>query len=270
MMMDKDHPQFCIQMNVESVPTLETSKLRLLETLQHEDTDMGSLENVISTDPAMTAKVIRLANSPFYRHAQQNFGLHQSLLTIGVDMVKCITLSMAVMDSLGCETRYARNLWYHSYATSLIALSLSSDKVERDRLFTGALLHDLGRLVFLSRATEAYVSLFEFEGYWPDTNLEMDVFGIDHTMLGETVARAWHFPEEIVEVVRNHHKPASRISALVYLINHVINQYEKGDQSEDSPGNRLIHSYLGDMYKDLVNLIIQRYKINAVIIENLF
>ncbi len=270
MVMEKTSCQFCVQMNVDSIPALKASKIRLLEALQHEDADIDCLSDAISTDPAMTAKIIRLANSPFYRHARQHFGLHQSLLTIGMDMVKCIALSMAVMDSLGCEIKYARSLWSHSYATALIALSLSSDHVEKDRLFTGALLHDLGRMVFLSKAPEAYSSLFEFEGYWPDMSLENDVFAIDHTVLGETVARAWHFPEETIEVIRNHHKPASRTSALVYLINHVINQYEKGDQSATSPGNRLIHSYLGDMYKDLVNLIIQRYKINAVIIENLF
>lgn len=270
MVMEKSPGQVSVQLSVDSVPTLESSKLRLLEALQYEDTDIGNVGEVISTDPAMAAKVIKLANSPFYRHARQQFGLHQSLLTIGMDMVKCIALSMAVMDSLGCESRYARNIWSHSYATALIALSLSSDRIEKDWLFTGALLHDLGRMVFLSKAPEAYTSLFEFEGCWPDMSLENDVFSVDHTMLGEEVSRAWHFPEEIVEVIRNHHKPTSRISALVYLINHVINQYEKGDQSEDSPGNRLIHSYLGDMYKDLVNLIIQRYKINAVIIENLF
>lgn len=268
--MVKNSGKVCLQMNMDSVPTLETSKMRLLEAIQDEDADLESLEEVISTDPAMTAKVIRLANSPFYRHTQQNLSIHQSLLTIGMDMVKCITLSMAVMDTLGCETRYARNLWSHSYATALIALSLSSDHVEKDHLFTGALLHDLGRMVFLYKVPDVYTSLFEFEGYWPDTSLENDVFSFDHTILGETVARSWHFPDEIIGVIRNHHKPTSRISALVHLINHVINQYEKGDQSLDSPGNRLIHSYLGDMYKDLVNIIIQRYKINTVIIENLF
>lgn len=249
---------------------MEASRMRLFQVLQDEGADIGSLESVISTDPAMAAKVVKLANSPFYRHAHQNFGIHQSLLTIGLDMVKCITLSMAVIDTLRCESGYARLLWSHSYSTALIALSLSRDKAEKDRLFTGALLHDLGRMIFLSRMPETYIPLVEYEGGWPDSNLENDVFSIDHALLGETMARAWHFPDDIVKIIRYHHNPVDRNSAIVYLINHVICRHEKGEPEAESPDSRLIESYLGDMYKDLVNTILQRYKINNVIVENLF
>ncbi len=244
--------------------------MRLFQVLQDDNADLERVESVISTDPAMAAKVVKLANSPFYRHANQNFGIHQALLTIGLDMVKCITLSMAVIDTLRCESRYAKTLWSHSYATALIALSLSRDKAEKDCLFTGALLHDLGKMIFLSRMPDVYIPLVEFEGGWPDSDLENDVFSIDHTLLGEAVARAWHFPEGIVKIIRHHHSPMDRNSAIVYLINHVICRYEKGEPEAVSPDSRLIGSYLRDIYKDLVNTILQRYKINNVIVENLF
>jgi len=270
MSMDKANHTFILGRQVEGIPTLEASKVRLFEALQDEEADFERLEGVISADPAMASKIIKLANSPFYRHAKGAIGIHQSLLIIGMDMVKCITLSMAVISSLKTESKYARPLWAHSYATALIALSLSRDRAEKDLLFTGALLHDLGRMVFLFKAPEAYVPLIEFEGNWPDEDLERQVFSTDHSVLGEAVARTWHFPEGVVEIIRHHHRPVSRARAMVHLINHVICRHERGMGVGDSQYDSLLRSYLGEMYKDLVNTILQRYKVNHVIIENLF
>lgn len=261
---------FRIEKHIEEIPTLEASRARLFKVLQDEDADLDKLESVVSSDPAMAAKIVKLANSPFYRHSGVPFGIHQSLLTVGLDMVKCITLSLAVIDSLRCESKYAKSLWSHSYSTALVALSLSRDKAEKDCLFTGALLHDLGRMIFLSKAPDAYIPLVEFEGGWPEIDLENKVFSTDHTLLGETVSRKWNFPEEITGIIRHHHHPVDRNSAIVSLINHVICRYEKGEMDEEGDESQLMHSYLGDMYKDLVNTIVQRYKMNNVIVENLF
>lgn len=262
------HENLC--RHLEGIPTLEANRMRLFQVLQEEDSDIERLEGIISTDPAMVAKIIKLANSPFYRHVNGSLGIHQSMMTVGMDMVKCIALSMAVINSLKSESRYASDLWAHSYATALIALTLSTDRAEKDTLFTGALLHDLGRMVFLFKSPESYIPLIEFEGCWPDTSLEKEVFSIDHTLLGEAVARKWNFPEGVVEIIKNHHRPFSRASAMVHLINHVISMANRGEEGKPSPDDDLLKSYLGEMYKDLVNTILQRYKMNNVIVENLF
>ena len=270
MAVENTKAQFCVEKRFDTIPTLDATRMRLFEVLQSDEADIERVERVISTDPAVTAKVIKLANSPFYRHAQQHLGLHQSLLTIGLDMVKCISLSMTVMDRLKCETRYARDLWAHSYAAALIAISLGTNKAEKDRLFTGALLHDLGRMIFLFIAPEVYTALIDSEGCRPGEDLERQTFSISHTELGESVARKWNFPEEIVEIISSHHRPVSRDSALVCLINHVIRRCEMGVTEADRSCLGMVRPFLGDAYKDLVNTIIQRYKTNTVMIESLF
>jgi putative nucleotidyltransferase with HDIG domain len=270
MTVENTDSQFCIEKRFDAIPTLDTTRARLFEALQEEDADIERIERIVSTDPAMTAKIIKLANSPFYRHAQQHLGMHQSLLTIGLDIVKCIALSMTVIDTLRCETKYARDLWSHSYAVALTALSLSRDKSEKDRLFTGALLHDLGRIIFLFIAPEVYTALIDSGGCRPGEELEQETFSISHTVLGEMVARKWNFPDEIVEIIRHHHRPVSRDSALVYLINQVICRHEMGIPEVDPSCLGIARTFLGDSYKDLVNTIAYRYKTNTVIIESLF
>jgi putative nucleotidyltransferase with HDIG domain len=261
---------FCIEKNIENIPTLETSKMRLFNILQDENTNAGQVEKVLSSDPAMAAKIIKLANSPFYRHSQQTLGIRQSLLTIGLDMVKCIVLSMAVMESFGTNTKLAVQLWRHSYATALMALSLSADTKEKESLFAGALLHDLGRMVLLFKVPDAYIPLFDVEGNRPDIDMEQEVFLTDHTIIGEAVARRWHFPPEIIGVIRHHHTPQDRVSALVFLINHILLQLERDLPPDISEHSHLLANFFGKRYNDLVNTIMQRYKINTVIIENLF
>lgn len=270
MAMENTKAQFCVEKRFDAIPALDATRMRLFEVLQSGDADIEQVKRIISTDPAMTAKVIKLANSPFYRHAQQHLGLHQSLLTIGLDMVKCISLSMAVMETLRCETRCARDLWAHSYAAALIAVSLSTNKAEKDRLFTGALLHDLGRMIFLFLAPEVYTALIDAEGCRPGEELERQTFSLSHTELGEAVARKWNFPEEIVGIISGHHRPYSRDSALICLISHVICRCAMGIPEADPSCLGMVRPFLGDAYKDLVNIIVQRYKTNTAVIEGLF
>lgn len=262
--------QFCVERRIDTIPALDVTRMRLFEVCEDESADIERVERVICTDPAVTAKVIKLANSPFYRHSQQHLGLRQSLMTIGLDMVKCISLSMEVMNALKSETRYARYLWTHSYAVALTSLPLGANRPEKDRLFTGALLHDLGRMIFLHLIPELYTALFGPNGERPGEELEQQAFAINHTALGEMVGRRWNFPEELVEIIRCHHRPISRDTALVYLVNSVVCRCERGAPEADPLDDGAVRPFLGDVYKDLVSIIAQRYKTSAGMIRGLF
>ncbi len=259
-----------MEKNIDGIPTLESSKMRLFQILQDENTNVERVEQVLLSDPAMSAKIIKLANSPFYRHSDQSLGMRQSLLTIGLDMVKCLVLSMAVMESFGTNTVHAIQLWRHAYAAALMALSLSQGSKDKEVLFTGGLLHDLGRMVLLFNAPDVYAPLYDAKGTWPDVEQEQEIFLTDHTLIGEAVAGKWHFPPEIISIIRHHHHPTDRNSALVFLINSVILQIERDLPPDILQHERLLAKFLGKGYNDLVNAILQRYEINAVIIENLF
>lgn len=258
-----------IEHHIESIPTLESSRMRLFSVLQEEDSSIESIEEVVSCDPAMAAKVIKLANSAFYRQADRHVGIQQALRTIGLDMVKCIALSMAVMNTFGNETPSMRRLWLHSHAVALVSGMLAEAKPEKECLFTGGLLHDLGRMVLINKVPDQYLPLCDFTGYWPDEGLEKDVFSLDHCEIGEMVANRWHFPPEVVRLIRFHHAPLDRISALVCLTDQVIAQHERGLISEEFDLEDLFVRFLGPRYKELVNTIRQRYRTNTAVFENL-
>jgi len=258
-----------IEHHVESIPTLEMSRMRIFHVLQDEETSIESIERVVSSDPAMTAKVLKLANSSFYRHADRHVGIQQALRTIGLDMVKCIALSMAVMETFGNEICLMKGLWKHSHAVAFVSGLLGVSKPEKECLFTGGLLHDLGRMVLLSKVSDEYVPLCDFSGYWPDPALERDIFGLDHCSIGAMVATRWHFPPDVIRIISSHHDPSDRLSALVGLTDQVIAQHERGFISEELEGEDLIRKCIGAEYKGLVNTIRERYRTNTAIFENL-
>jgi len=267
--MESDCNMELIEHQIENIPTLETSRMRLFNALQEESTTIETIERIVASDIAMAAKVIKLANSSFYRHTGKHVGIQQALITIGLDMVKCIALSMAVMDTFGNDSAIVRSLWKHSYAVGLVTGLLGSSKIEKECLFTGGLLHDLGRMVLLWKAPKEYIPLFEFEGYWPDLSLERDVFSLDHTLVGEMVAKRWHFPPEVARIIRYHHEPLDHLSAIVYLTDQVASQEERGGCSQEFEHDGLLREYLGEAYKELVNTIQHRYRTNTAIVENL-
>lgn len=258
-----------IEHHLESIPTLESTRMRIFQVLQDEETSIESVEQVVSSDPAMAAKVIKLANSAFYRHADRHVGIQQALRTIGLDMVKCIALSMAVMESFGNETSSMKGLWRHSHAVALVSGLLGRTRPEKEGLFTGGLLHDLGRMVLVCRVPDEYLPLYDFSGYWPDPVLERDSFSMDHCAIGEMVARRWHFPPEVIQIIRHHHEPVNRITALVGLTDQVVAQHERGVLSGDFEREDLFLGHLGPEYKELVNTIRDRYRTNTAIVENM-
>jgi putative nucleotidyltransferase with HDIG domain len=258
-----------IEHSIESIPALDSSRMRLFHVLQEESSTIETIEQVIASDPAMAAKVIKLANSSFYRHTKRHAGIQQALITIGLDMVKCIALSMAVMDTFGNDSVIVRSLWKHSYAVGLVVGLLGSSKIEKECLFTGGLLHDLGRMVLIWKAPNEYLPLYEFGGHWPELSLERDVFSLDHTLVGEIVAERWHFPLEVIRIIRHHHEPVDHLSALVYLTDQVASQQEQGTGSVELEHDGVLREYLGEAYKELVNTIQHRYRTNTTIVENL-
>jgi putative nucleotidyltransferase with HDIG domain len=258
-----------IEHQIESIPTLESSRMRLFMVLQEESSTLEDIEEVVSSDPAMAAKVVRLANSSFYRHSENHVGIQKALITIGIDLVKCIALSMSVMEAFGSDTALMKTLWRHSYMVGMLAGMLAESRFEKECLFTGGLLHDLGRMVFLCKAPEEYLSLCESVTGWPDHKLERDVFTTDHTVIGEMVAGRWHFPPEVIRIIRHHHEPAGRLSALVYLTDQIVSQKEYGIGKNEFEHAGLLDKYLGEQYKELVNIIQQRYTTSSAIVENL-
>jgi HD-like signal output (HDOD) protein len=190
-----------------------------------EDPESGARDvaEVLKKDPALSAQIIGLANSPAngVRHRIETIEGAASLL--GLREVYTVTVAAAVFESFDTKTSYDYSaLWRRSAVCGSLAklLARTSGWKGGGDIYAGGLLQDIGRAVFAEVAPALYNGL---DHDVPDDvliELEHDVFGIAHPEVGYIVSKMWGLPKVLGEVIRFHHRPelAKESPELVRLI----------------------------------------------------
>jgi HD-like signal output (HDOD) protein len=200
---------------VESIKRLEPLPqvaIKVLELARHRDTGPRDLAAVIETDPAITARVLKLCNSAYYGFQRRIASLDEASTMLGTT-----TLTSLVLTS--CTARYFRGtrgadpareaLWERSIHHALTAGTLAQlrGNVDRQRAYTAGLLMDIGELVLLSFTD----GLEEVAAAVADGDVrlaaEERVFGLHHAEIGARLLENWNLPDPLIDAVRNHHRP---------------------------------------------------------------
>ncbi len=194
---------------IRDLPTLPVILMRLYDVLQDEGSTFQDIAEIIKHDQSITERILRVANSPYFGHSGKIVSIEQAVMFLGYDLVKGICLGATTFKLLD-KTKLSNvsNLWRHSYEVAIIAANLADhiSNVDRAVTFVSGLLHDIGRVVFLSIDKEQYLNLIYNEDL---LSKERAVFGIDHTIAGEEFLRSANLNEEIVIAVGCHHQPSS-------------------------------------------------------------
>ena len=200
---------------VSSVPTLPEVVMQLRELCNDEDVGYGKIAKVIERDPALTASLLRLANSAYFggagkissvQFAMTRLGLkrvYQMALTVSLAPIATVELSGYGMDP--------HQLWEHSLATAMLAEQLTQDITDVDAgdAYTAGLLHDLGKVVmstFVDVDKEAIRDGLD-EGLAFD-EAEHAALGADHADIAGALLKRWQVPSPVYDAVRWHHRPA--------------------------------------------------------------
>ncbi|MCS7042046.1 MAG: HDOD domain-containing protein [Bryobacteraceae bacterium] len=197
------------QVRLDALPPFSPVVARLLEELSGEVQSFRRLSLRVSEDPALAAQVLRLANSALYGRRGEVSSLLVALNLIGTDRLRALVLTYGVRQLFRPVARLplARRIWRHSLAASILAadfgMDAGSDAMED---YTAGLLHDLGRLVFLACAPEAYPKLVEQAGA-PDACLELELacFGMTHAEAGAHAIERYRMPRRLSDACALHH-----------------------------------------------------------------
>jgi putative nucleotidyltransferase with HDIG domain len=204
---------------------------RLLLLLDEPDVDSESIAEVIRVDAALTANVLRICNSAALGGVRRTDSLVDAITRLGFREIYLAVMKIvsspifASTQTRGCP-RF--NLWRHSFATAIGAQIIArriSDEPE-ELVFTAALLHDVGKVVFAQARGPEYNRILEKcgEGNHDAFSEETTVFQTNHGEVGALLLERWKFPENIVAAVRHHHNPpladsAAPLTAIVYVAN---------------------------------------------------
>lgn len=177
-------------------------------------TDIGE---VIQQDPALTARLLKIANSPLYGFASEIDTVSRAVAVLGNKEIRDLAFATSAIKAFnvkpGLDT--IEKLWSHNIycTTACRLLAETSTRGRTESIFIAGLLHDIGRLLFLSLLPEDSVSAIQrlsATGHG-ESNLilaEREVIGFDHTEAGGELILQWNLPDSLYECVRYHHEPS--------------------------------------------------------------
>jgi len=205
-------PQDVIQ-NLGDLPPLPQVATRVIRLSGDSDTSSRDLQNLIRMDQALSAQVLRIANSAMFGRVREVATLTQAILTLGFATTRSVVLASSVKNlfTRGPVGLQERILWEHALVTAITgsAFSKALGFGSNEEVFLAGLMHDIGKCVLALKFPEAYGTLLRrVNGEGGDgLSMELDTFGFDHAMVGEALVRSWNIAEGVEAVVRWHHDP---------------------------------------------------------------
>ncbi len=196
------------------IPTIPEVLVRIWQIVDDPKSSASDLEEVVRLEPPLAAKVLRLANSPYFGGRGRIADVRMAITTLGFETLRNLAVCLSVASGLAgrqpTESRLdTRQLWQHCVATGVVARALAKERgLDRpDEAFTAGLLHDIGKFVIGMGRPDAYgevARLVVDEGLDPRA-AEVAVLGFDHAIVGMAFAARWNFPPRLQAVLCHHH-----------------------------------------------------------------
>ena len=213
--MEEEEIKNHIYAKVDELPTLPVVVPKLLSLMDDAGSDIAQVTHVISQDPALTSKILKVANSAYYGFPKGIADLERAVALLGFNMVKSLALSIGVIKSLSkgkSSLHFShKDLWLHSVTVATGMKNLGKrycSRPDSEHLFVIGLLHDMGKLVleqFFNNAFQEVMELAPTSGKALSL-AEKRILGFDHGEVGAMVLGRWNFPDVIVDPIGVHHQ----------------------------------------------------------------
>ena len=211
--------------------------------LQSPQCNLSTIGDAIQKDPDLTARLLRLANSPFFGFANRLSTVAEAVSLLGIQQIQDMITASSVLEQFkGVPDNFVNkdSFWRHSLAVGICARLLAMEKrlPKPDKFFVAGLLHDVGRLVLLAQATEWAQKVFEC--YQGERTLlrdaEKKILGYDHQQIAAELLQSWSYPPALVQAVAFHHNPAQSTAKLeaaaVHIADHLVIAMGVGSSGE--------------------------------------
>ena len=202
---------------IKTIPSLPTSVTKVLEICNNPRTSPADLNHVISLDPVLVGRVLKLINSAYYGLGQPITSLVRAIIMLGINTVKNLVLSTTMVGHLTSKKSPGLDMegfWRHSLCVGVSAKLLAKKRGVGSKLheeyFTAGLLHDIGKIPLNAVLSEEYirtVSVADRER--KDLSLaEENALGLNHCQAGAMIVTAWKLGGPIGDAIECHHSYA--------------------------------------------------------------
>lgn len=200
---------------IEKLPTLPVVVTQILSLVESPETSAVDVNRVIANDQALTAKILKLVNSPFYGFSRQISTVTQAVVILGFKTIKSLALSATVFEIFGGsgQEQFDRKaFWEHSIGTG-VAAQIIAKKMRYplvEETFIAGIVHDLGKVVLDQFLHQDFTAILA----WRDQHrcslreAEKAVLGVDHAAIGGWLAARWQLPVALQQGIAYHHDVA--------------------------------------------------------------
>ncbi len=206
-----------IIMTTRDLPAMPQVASKVLELSSDPNTSASQLQQVISDDQAMTARILKIANSALYSCSRKIKTLTEAIVMLGFNSIRSLVVTSAARNLYNTRTSQTglkeRLLWEHSigcaFACRLMAAETRPSFTEE--AFLAGLMHDIGKLVLNIQTPEMFDQIVQvvYNENQPFVDSEREIFGFDHTEVGALLANKWKLSPVLEEVIKNHHNQAA-------------------------------------------------------------
>lgn len=212
----------------------------LMEALQqlNDNQNVTILADKIGQDPPLVARILRIANSPFYGMTREIGSLREAIVLLGINRVRDMLFGICFSKLLPVRHKdFDYTLfWHHSMAVADCTRQLANyTGINQEIAFTAGLLHDIGRLIIVVLFPDDFSRILN-ESNQHLAITERRILGFDHMEIGGKAAKYWNFPVTIQEAIELHetapaHDSTKSLALLVYAANLLIAETKLADES---------------------------------------
>lgn len=204
--------------NIRNLPTPPIVFEQIQKVINEPNTSVGDVGNILSEDPAMSVKVLKLTNSAFYGLQREVDSVKHAVMIIGLEAIKNLVLSASVLNMFKADQSnegYHETFWRHSlstaFASRIVAQQFQGGKVfNPDAAFSVGLLHDIGKMVICCFMPKEFKAIQEKVKSDPDTSesdFENSILGFNHGKIGKELTAQWKLPIRMADAIGFHHHP---------------------------------------------------------------
>jgi putative nucleotidyltransferase with HDIG domain len=226
-------------LQVKDLPTLPAVLDEVTKLVESPDSSGEDIAKAISKDQVLSAKVLKMVNSPIYGFPGRIGSIQHALVLLGFNVIRGIIISTSVFDYM---TATMKGLWEHSIgcATACGALARQLKLKDPEEYSVGGLLHDLGKVV---AAVQLPDILKDIEAMVKEKDIlyleaEKRVMGFGHDRINAWLAGHWRLPPNIKEGMSRHHNPEAadlypEMAAIIHVGDFLVRVFEYGSSGDD-------------------------------------
>lgn len=182
---------------------------RVIDEVANHKSTADSLSKIIGQDQALLGRILRIANSAFYRGRIPTSTLQAAIVRLGPALVRDLVISLSTQSLFKEFDSFEQQMWNHSLAAAFGAQLVAAEAhvANPDEAFVAGLLHDVGKTILVNHNKDyADLLLKANDLSRPHHEVEREAYGFDHADVGGVLMNKWQLADSLVESVRYHHR----------------------------------------------------------------